>query len=163
MPIFAPFTSFILLLVGLTACAYQPIYSPELSNRVSVGKVAMADAANLPGERRIAQHVHQRLQQTFPKAGNSHVVHVTITESTKDLAVRRDASVERSEVVLSAKINVTLALNQSTQTTLKAAAAYNVEQSPFSTESGKQFARLRAAETLSDSIIRWVGHTLRQP
>ncbi|MCP5405661.1 MAG: hypothetical protein H6922_05525 [Pseudomonadaceae bacterium] len=153
----------LLLPALLAACAgYTPLYAPasaagNLAERVEVGTVEMAyiREENV-GERRVAQAVSQRLRQDFPHAGtDKDVLAISITEEAAALALRRTALVEREQLSLTAHITLTDPQGAVLYTGgVGSSAAYNVETTPYSTESGKNFARQSAAENLAEEIIR---------
>ncbi|MFO0500495.1 MAG: LPS assembly lipoprotein LptE [Pseudomonadota bacterium] len=148
-----------LLLVApfiLAGCAgYSPLYAPQTKGEaVQIGAVAMAEVEVQPGQRLVAQEVRQRLLQSFPSATGA-VAEITITESATTLALRRTATIERVQLTLTATLKVRNEQGEEKlNTSLSSIAAYNIENTPFSTESGKAYARQIAARNLADSIAR---------
>lgn len=140
----------------LAGCAgYSPLYAPQTKGEaVQIGTVAMAEVEVQPGQRLVAQEVNQRLLQSFP--GNTGAVaDITIQEVATTLAMRRTAAIERVQLTLTATLKVRDEEGaEKLNTTLTSTAAYNVENTPFSTESGKAYARQIAARNLADSIAR---------
>ena len=142
----------------LAGCfGYQPFYSLETAN-ASIGSVKMLNVNYNTGERRIAQKVRQRLIRSFPSTTADYKINIKIEETTGDLAVKRDATVERSQITLSAKVEIIEEANDSIifKTELSASTAYNVEDTPYSTDAGKVFARQAAAKRLADEITKVV-------
>lgn len=155
-----------LVSAGLSACGYTPLYkdmdSSQMENiaypSIGIGEIVMDNIDYRPGERRIAQMVRQRLVREFTPTTYEVRVDVNIEESVSELAVRQDATVERLQVNLVAQL-VTLRTDDNAvdyTARLTSTAAYNVEDTPYSTESGRLFARETAAKTLADDIIRQV-------
>ncbi|MFZ2620052.1 MAG: hypothetical protein WAX89_04185, partial [Alphaproteobacteria bacterium] len=88
---------------------------------------------------------------------------VSIEELNRDLAVKRDATVTRTGLDLQARVTLTPQNKADAllETTVSAQSAYNVEATPFSTDSGRVFAREAAADRLADEIARVVRLALR--
>jgi hypothetical protein len=160
----------VLLPLALTACGYTPLYAPvggaELSagsvaaNAVSVGSVRMGNPDIAAGERRVAGLVAQRLRLDFPSngpGGGTDTLDVDITETTETLAVQRSATVARAQIALNGLLRLTGPDGtEKLRTTITTKASYNIEDSPFSTESGKTFAQRTAADNLAQEISRRV-------
>lgn len=154
----------------LASCGgYAPLYAPaagasHVATQVSVGTVQMEriDEENV-GQRRVAQVVSQRLRQDFAGSAAADVLTVSITEQANALALRRTKLVEREQLNLVGKVQLTSADGRALfATEVGASTAYNVETTPYSTESGKTFARLTAADNLAEEIIRRVALYYRQ-
>ncbi len=145
------------LSIFLASCGYTPLYAPVAGSPlapVQIGAVAMAEVEIQPGQRLVAQEVRQRLAQSFPNTTGA-VLTVEITETTTALALERTAVVRRAQIVLTGKTTLTDAAGETLlEVGLSSVAAYNVENNPFSTESGKAFARQIAARSLAESIAR---------
>lgn len=145
----------------LAACGYTPLYAPSegganAAQYVQIGNVAMAAVEKNVGQRRVAQTVAQELKLDFPSAGpDMDTATITITEGTSTLAVQRTAAVQRAQINLSGNVIITNADGKRLlNTNIATNAAYNVENTPYSTESGKTFARLTAARNLAAEISR---------
>lgn len=153
-----------LLATSLTAaCGYSPMYAPGqgaamAAGRVQVGTVEISDPGINVGERRVASKVSQRLRLDFPNTRpQSDVLNVTIVEDTNALAVQRNSAIARAQITLTAHIRLISAEgNELLKTSLSTNTTYNVEDSPFSTESGKSFAQVVAAGNLAEEISRRV-------
>jgi hypothetical protein len=146
----------------LASCGYTPLYAPVAGQGaaglapVQVGVVEMAKVEIEPGQRLVAQEVRQRLAQAFP-TGEGTLLHVSIAEETTALALDTTASVRRAQITLTATVKLADAAGQELLgVSLNSVAAYNVENNPFSTESGKSFARQVAARNLAESVVRRV-------
>lgn len=150
-----------------TACSgYTPLYQANIEAReqVMVVRVAALRADLGPGERRVAQLVGQQLRQDFPYKGDElDQLEVSIEERTTTLAVRQDATVERSQVTLSGKVYLYDSEGKELwRKSVSSRSAYNVESTPFSTESGRLFAQRTAAEQLAHEITQEVHIYYRQ-
>jgi outer membrane lipopolysaccharide assembly protein LptE/RlpB len=147
----------------LSSCGYQPLYAPAGENlafhRVEVGTVEASNVKLLPGERRAAQRVAQKLRIDYPDAAATlDVLDINITEQTATLAVQKTATTARAEIMLNAHAKLTSPEGKVLLATdINASSAYNVEDSPYSTESSKDFARLVAADNLATEISRRVA------
>jgi hypothetical protein len=153
-----------LLPLALSACGYTPLYAPvgagnaaqAAASAVSVGTVRMANPDINVGQRRVAGLVAQRLRLDLPGSGPD-VLDVEIFEATETLAVQRSATVARAQIALIGNLRLTGPDGAvKLATTLTTKASYNVENSPFSTESGKTFAQRTAADNLAQEISRRV-------
>lgn len=153
----------LLLTTGLlAACSgYAPLLTTS-SAGVSIAEVNMINPARNIGERRIAQGVRQNLLKSFtPQADAPYSLRVSIEEIETTLAIEEDATAERLRLVLTATTVLTAGEKPILQTELNADAAFNVEDSPFSTQSGRTFAREAAARTLSQVITQEVNLAIR--
>jgi len=162
------------LTVFLASCGYSPLYAPgegasAAAGRVQVGDVAVAQGERRPdsrmaqktktvGMRRTAQTVAQELKLNFPHSGaEMDTLTVYMEEETTTLAVQRTAAIQRAEIYLRGQMELTDADGKTLlKTGLSTSAPYNVEDTPFSTESGKTYARLTAARNLATEISRRV-------
>ncbi len=151
------------LAVTAASCGYTPLYAPgqgaaSAAGRVQVGAVSVAQETKNVGQRRTAQTVAQELKLNFPHSGaNLDTLTVTMEENTTTLAVQRTAAVQRAEIYLTGQLVITSPEGQRLlATSLSTSAPYNVENTPFSTESGKTYARLTAARNLAAEVSRRV-------
>lgn len=145
----------------LAACSYQPLYAPAdgqtLADRVEVGSVEMELYERQDvGQRRTAQQMSQRLRQDLPYTGNDRdMLNLHIKEDASTLALRRTALVEREQLTLTARVDLVAPDGEKLfQTEVGSTAAYNVETTPYATETGKVYARQTAARNLAEEILR---------
>lgn len=148
----------------LSACGYTAVYEKTASQiqNVHVGSVKVAANERLPGERRVAQLVNRRLSQVFTGVeGDAYTLNIHMEEDRRTLAVLRDATEDRFEVIINAEVEL---LNAEGDVVfardLVSSAPYNVETSPYSTEAGKDRARQSAAESLSTDAIQSISFFL---
>jgi len=141
---------------SLTGCGYSPLYkkTAEEIGHVYVGDVSMVSLGVHAGERRVAQLVHKQLRQSFHSSDQNHyVLSANIREDNVTLAVRRDATDQRLQLNLTADVLLRDSEGKEAfKTTLAASAPYNVEDSPFGTDAGREQARTSAARTLGDEV-----------
>lgn len=158
----------VLSALALSACGYTPLYAPTTAEGnqlpVSLGSVTVSNPQVLPGERKTAQEVSRELHQRFPSDDpNLDELTVSLYEDLGTLAVQRSATVARAEVILTATIRLTSKEGaEKFKTEVTSRAAYNVEDTPFSTESGRSYARLSAARNVAEEITRRVALFYRQ-
>lgn len=158
-------TTALLAAALLSACAgYSPLYTPvngeNLAQKVQVGDVFMTRLAEKNvGERRVAQVVHQHLRHDFGQTGGElDTLTVGIREDSSPLALRRTALVEREQLTVTGNITIlSPAGDKIFNTEVAASTAYNVQTTPYGTESGKTYARLTAARNLAEEITRRVA------
>lgn len=149
------------LSASLTACGYTPLYAPAedsmlASGRVQVGTISMMDPKHNVGERRVAQRVSQRLRQDLPQKGAGlDIVNVKLEETVTELAVQQTATLERAQLQLQGYLELLSPEGkQLLKLSLSTNAPYNVEDTPYSTESGRTYARLIAAQNMAEEISR---------
>ena len=147
--------------VTLVSCGYTPLYAPGAGAttapaKVQIGEVTMQQNTKNIGQRRAAQTVAQELKLSFPNAGaDMDTVTVYIQEQTSTLAVQRTAAIQRAEIRLSGVVALANANGDKLlETKLTSGAPYNVEDTPYSTETGKTYARTTAANNLAAEITR---------
>ena len=141
------------LLVG--CFGYQPMYKNN-DVALTIMPVTMTSVKKNEGERRVAQTVSRILHRKFPKTeAGGDVLTLTIKEITSTLAVKSDASVQRSSLSLRGQVRLTdKGDNIKFRTTVSISSAYNVENTPLSTDVGRNYARQAAAESLAEEISR---------
>lgn len=153
----------------LVSCAYQPLYAPvngqTLASKVQVGTVQMDrfEEQNV-GQRRTAQIMDWRLRQDLPGSGGAlDTLSVNIHEEASALALRRTSLVERESLTLTAHVELQDATGKKLfATDVSNNTAYNVETTPYATESGKTFARETAARNVAEEILRRLNLFYRQ-
>lgn len=156
----------------LAACGYAPLYAPvegdvAAASHVQIGEVTMDSITGVSGQpvtknvgqRRVAQTVSQRLQLDYPQhAATLDVATISINETTGTLAMQTTSALQRAQINLNGTLTIISPEGKTlVRTTLTTTSAYNVEDSPYSTESGKAYARLTAAHTLADELSRRIA------
>ena len=154
------------LTLFLTACSgYAPLYenAGETIDQVVVNDVSMREIERNVGQRRVAQLVQQKLGSIFLSEEGEYNLNVVIEEDIDSLAVQRDATDLRLSLRLSAEVQLFDKDNKEIfKKFITSAAAYNVEDSPFGTDAGRDFARSSAAQKLGDEITYYVTAFMRQ-
>ncbi len=151
----------------LAGCGYSTVYqtTADAVQSVAVAEVVVNTGEKLPGERRVAQLVNRRLAQVFTSHPDSaaYTLHIHLDEEQRTLAVLRDATEDRFEVVLTASLS--LKDHKGEQVFHKVyttTAIYNVEPSPLSTDAGRERARQSAAEFTSREAIQYINFFLHE-
>lgn len=147
--------------VTLASCGYAPLYAPgegaaTAPSKVQIGEVEVQQNTKNVGQRRAAQTVAQELKLSFPNSGTEmDTVTIYIEEQTSTLAVQRTAAIQRAQINLIGAVTLTNPSGDRLLVTkLDSSAPYNVENTPYSTESGKTYARTTAAKNLASEITR---------
>jgi hypothetical protein len=145
----------------LASCGYTPLYAPAsgggtAASKVQIGTVEVAQTTKNLGQRRTAQTVEQELKLSFPNSGTEmDTATIFVQETASTLAIERTAIVQREQLDLTGELTLTNANGEPLlKTALYTSAPYNVEDSPYSTETGKSFARTTAARNLATEISR---------
>lgn len=154
------------LCLALSACAgYKPLYNQIDQTHVAPGQIEMQITERNIGERRVAQQVYQQLLRVFSRPdGATYRIDAVIEEKESTLSVQRDATIQRASLNLDAQVQL---IHQETNKpahtfNVDATSAYNTEDTPFGTESGRMFAREAAAKTLAEDITSIVQLWLRE-
>ncbi len=147
--------------VSLASCGYSPLYAPaggggQAASKAQVGTVEVGQYTKNVGQRRTAQTVAQELKLSFPNTGTEmDTVDVFIEEDTATLAVERTAIIQRAQINLTGTVTLSNPNGDKLLLTkLSTNAPYNVENTPYSTETGKTYARLTAARNLANEVTR---------
>lgn len=149
-----------ILATVITACSsYSPLYkkTSETSDKLRIESVAMLDIQKQAGERRVAQIIYQDLKANYRAEDDAkYNLVITIRESKTTLAQERDATEQRSRLTLTATLKFYDINNNKLllETVFSTGVAYNVEDSPYGTETGKLNARTSAARELSSEAKR---------
>lgn len=148
--------------VVLSGCfGYEPLYSQggHVVSDVHVGAVTMKGAEILDGERRSAQLVAQRLHRIFVAGETApYTLEMSLKEEKTTLALERDATEQRLQLNLIADLQLKDKEGVVVfQTDIETSAPYNVEDTPFGTDSGKERARSSAVKAISDEAVHRVS------
>ncbi len=149
---------------ALTGCGFQPLHSRS----GGASAAGLAEIRITPIADRIGQQLHNllldKLTPMGPAPAPRYVLHVRLSESLQNLAVRKDDVATRANLVMRA--NFTLARADDGVTLLKnnaiSANSYNILREEFATLSAENDARARAVRELSDAIRTRVAIYLRR-
>jgi hypothetical protein len=148
----------------ITACGYKPLYQQQASalRDVSIGEIRLNDIELNVGERRMAQLLRQELALVLPRTGGTYQLNVVVDEKSSSLAQRRDATDVRRKLALKGVVSLQNAAGDEVWgKTLSANAAYNVEDSPFGTDAGRDYARTTVAHNMAQEIIHELARAFK--
>lgn len=153
------------VLVVLSACGYKPLYPSAKQNvsNVHVASVTMREVELKPGSRRAAQLLAQSLKRHY--YGDSYAPYqlsIRLTERTSELSVSRAATTTRSSVSMSGDMVITRDGEEVHRSGLSVFVPYNVEDSPFGTEAGREQARESAVREIETTIVNRIGIILHK-
>lgn len=141
------------VLLGLAACGFQPMYGVRGQGP---GMAALlAGIAVATPDRRLEQLVYRHLVERMGQAGKaSHQLEFQVRERAVGLAVRRDDSINRRNLTLTADFQLfkTGVREPVFRSTSQAIAAMNVVQSDYANLIAERDARARAARALAEDI-----------
>jgi len=143
-------------LLGLTACGFEPLYgdrdqgapTEDLLSQVSVPPLAD----------RLGQLVRIELTNRLtprPAPEPVYTVNVELTESKEGLAVRRDASATRANLIITASFGLTVVGGKEKLVSgvIRSSNGYDILKSDFATLAAENDARRRAARDIADEIV----------
>lgn len=152
--------------ITVAGCGFRPLY----------GKSGGSDAAALSTIQinqipdRIGQKLRslllERLAPKGPARRTDYTLSVTLKEAKRELAIRKDETATRANLVITAKFSLTARRRPARGSFTGTAAStnsYNVLQSEFATLSAEKDARDRALNTIADEIRLRVAAALRDP
>lgn len=148
----------VLLLAG---CGFRPLYVPPEEDVSGEGVYAFdlfesIAIANIPD--REGQYFRNRLVQLLHPSGRSgtarYYLHVTLNESTSNLAVQKSAVATRANLRLTAQFQLSgLAGEVGTESgQVKSISGFNIFQSEFQTLMAEKGARERALDDLAQQL-----------
>lgn len=142
--------------LAVVACGYRPLYgqyslTPQVEHHLAAIKVA-----TIPN--RVGQQMHTALMRRLaPKRTQIHRNYkllVSLTESTRKLAIERNALATRTNFTLTANF-ILMRLSDNTELTYgraKSVSSYNILSSDFATLAAQSDARERAVEDLAETL-----------
>jgi len=138
----------------LTGCGFRPLHSAKSgASAANLAEIHIAPIAN-----RIGQKFHNllldKLTPKGPPAAPRYVLHVTLTEASQNLAVRKDTVATRANLIMRASFSLVRIGDKSVLMTNNALSAnsFNILNEEFATLSAENDARVRAVRELSDTI-----------
>lgn len=149
-------TLLVAALLGLSACGFEPLYG-EQDNGVAtedlLSRVFVAPIAD-----RLGQLVRIELTNRLtprPAREPQYVVTVEVDESRQDLAVRRDASATRANLILRAQFVLTRSSGGEALMSgqIRSSNGFDILVSDFATLAAEKDARRRGARDIADGIV----------
>lgn len=151
----ARITGILLLLVGLSACGWRPLYGDRGVTASAESQLALVEIEDIPG--RIGYDMRQNLRTLFNFGGDaipSYQLKVKLREVREGLAIEPDASITRFNFHLYGDYELVDSITGRIlyQGTRSSVAAYNVVDSQFATLAAQKDAEDRAVRDLSEEI-----------
>lgn len=148
------------------SCGFRPLYGKAGGSDVAV--LSTIHIKQIPD--RIGQKLRNLLMERLAPKGSAdrtdYTLSVQLTESKRDLAIRKDETATRAELVITANFSLTanrLPKSGNFTGTVVSTNSYNVLRSDFATLSAEKNARDRALNTIADEIRLRVAAALRNP
>lgn len=148
----------LILLTGLTACGFRPLYGPQGGYDRSIAELASVRVLPIPD--RVGQILHNNLRDRLTPRGAPrdprYRLGVSIVKQKEGLAFEKDESVTRINLTLRATYQLSEIGTGSVVATgsTRAVAAFNVVQSEFANISAEADAERRAARAAGEDI--WI-------
>lgn len=146
------------LLAGLTACGFRPLYGPQGGYDASLAELASVRILPIPD--RIGQVLHNSLLDRLTPGGAPlnprYRLGVSMVKQKEGLAFEKDESVTRINLTLSATYQLTEIAtgNIVTAGSARSVAAFSVVRSEFANISAEADAERRAARAVGEDI--WI-------
>ncbi len=135
------------------ACGFRPVYGGGAPVRADMAAVEIALIADRPGQL-LRNALLDRLSPKGAAQSPRHVLVVELSESKQNLAIRRDDSATRANLILTAHFS--LRERQSSEVVLEGSSrsfnSYNISTYEFATLTAETDARRRATRELADDI-----------
>lgn len=156
----------VLACFGLAACGFEPLYGEQETGPSAedvLGYVRVAPIAD-----RVGQLVRIELENRMFTTDTPRPVYtlkVELTESKKNLAVRRDASATRANLTLSASFELNRIVDNVRVMGggVRSVSGYDILTSDFATFAAETDARKRAARDIADGIVERLAIFLSRP
>ncbi len=148
----------LVVLAGLTACGFRPLYGPQGGYDASLAELASVRVLPIPD--RIGQVLHNSLLDRLTPRGAPlnprYRLAVNMARQKEGLAFEKDESVTRFNLTVSASYQLTEIATGSVVTagSTRSVAAFNVVQSEFANISAEADAERRAARAVGEDI--WI-------
>lgn len=149
------------VLLGFTGCGFHPLHSRQPADAAATA--ALRQISVLPIPERLGQMLRIELTDRLTPDGAPrspvYVLDVTVTESKQDLAVRKDATATRANLIMVAKFQLKRAASgeELFSGTMRSINSYNILDADFATLSAEADARRRAARDLAMEIESRLG------
>jgi LPS-assembly lipoprotein len=150
----------------LTGCGFTPLHGQQKAGASATAALQQISVPPIP--ERLGQLLRIELTNQLTPNGQprspAYVLSVSVTESQQDLAVRRDATATRANLIITASFK--LREVQSDEIVLSGAArsvnSYNILDADFATLSAESDSRRRASRDLATEIRSRLGIFLSQ-
>ena len=143
--------------LALGACGFRPLHQPPQQGRVTASD-ELAGVLVDPLPDRTGQQLHNLLIDQLNPQGQptapSHRLHVDLTEVIRKVAVQRDETATRANLILSSNYTLRAVADNSVVYAGRAVSinSYNILDEQYPTDVARDNARLRGLRELSDDI-----------
>lgn len=154
------------VMVLVAGCGFQPLHGRQESRDNAT--LALRQVAVPPIPERLGQMLRIELTTRLTPNGAPkaplYVLNVSMTESRQNLAVRKDATATRANLIISATFELErVQTNENLLSgTVRSINSYNILDADFATLSAESDARRRAARDLATEIESRLGIFLSQ-
>jgi LPS-assembly lipoprotein len=161
-------TFFFIVFMGFyltaTACGFQPLYRHSGdSDPLAIGSVRILNIENRSGQK-LRNFLLERLSQGRANKTKRYSLQVKLTESKRNLNLRKDGSATRAILAISAKfVLVENANGKKFHGAALSESSYNALDSEFATLSSENDARNRALRSIAEEIRLRVAAALKNP
>lgn len=143
-------------LLGLTACGFEPLYGDQEQGTPTEDLLSQVSVPPLEG--RLGQLVRIELTNRLtpkPAPAPVYTVNVELTKSKQGLAVRRDATATRANLIISATFALTFVgeTEKLTSGVVRSSNGYDILRSDFATLAAENDARRRGARDVANEIV----------
>ncbi len=157
----------IVAMVLIAGCGFEPLHGQQQSGVNATSAMRQISVPPIP--ERLGQllriELTNRLSPSGPPRAPAFVLNVSVSESKQNLAVRKDATATRANLIISAKFELTDAKTEESLLigTIRSINSYDILDSDFATLSAESDARRREALDLATEIKSRLGIFLSQP
>jgi LPS-assembly lipoprotein len=152
-----------IFLLFLSACGFRPLYGPASTNQARTSeRLASVSVSLIPD--RTGQLVRNALLDRINIGGQpakpEFVLDVDVNESIQNLAIQRDETATRANLILQADFRLVVSTTRETvfDGSVQSVSSYNISTSQdFATLSAETNARRRGALDLADEITARVA------
>ena len=159
------FPRFLLIVLGifsvlsLSACGYRPLYGAASANPATEANLAAIEIA--PLYERTGQILHTELgRRLYPRGGQAgittHILRITTTQSTTNLAVAKNTAATRANYRLNASYQLIRKSDQRPvlSNSIFSTISYNILSSDYANTVAAKNARERAAMDISEQLAQ---------
>jgi LPS-assembly lipoprotein len=155
-----------LMLAGLAGCGFRPLYGGDAGgSAASLAQIRIANIPDRPGQQ-LRNLLLDRLTPLGPPARPAYELSVVLREARHDLAIRKDESATRANLVLTASFVLVPADARDARRFAGSAVStnsFNRVRSDFAALSAENDARNRALRVLAEEIRLRIAAALQNP
>jgi LPS-assembly lipoprotein len=156
---------FLVLLLGIPGCGFQPLHPPSASGATSPVEGVKIDVIADRSGQILRNLLLDRMNPDGTPVSPRYLLQVKVNETVSELAIRADAAATRGDVSLIA--NYVLrdsATGEAVLTgTSRAASGYDIVRSPYAALTARQAGRDRSLRVIADDIVNRLAVHLSRP